>query len=440
MSFLWATRYNGSLEALTFQSLVSVINVFHSLCGLGMSQTKKRKQQRAQRVGRLPIRRLPRVALLIETSNEYGRRLLLGIRDYVREHEVWSFQLGEQARGHTVPPWLSKWKGDGIIARIDNSSIEQAVREIGVPVVNVSASGWGLIFPTVISDSEAIARTAADHLLECGFTQFGYCGDPRFAWSKSHEKHFVEYLEERGFTCYRFSGSKSAVQHWGRALEELIGWVTQLPKPIGVMACYDLRGQQLLAACREAGIRVPDEIAVIGQHNDETICEFCDPPLSSVIPNPRLAGYLAASLLDRMLKGENVPGGVYRVPPIGIAVRRSTDVVAVPDEDVSAAIRFIRDYACQGIDVKDVVQAVHVSRSMLERKFKKFLNCNPHDLIVRARLRRAQELLIQTDLGIEDVATLSGFSSAEYMSSVFRRLVGQSPRDFRKSHRTRTTT
>ncbi|WP_347242989.1 substrate-binding domain-containing protein [Thermogutta sp.] len=174
---------------------------------------------------------------------------------------------------------------------------------LGVPVVNVSASGFGLVFPTVISDSEAIAQAAADHLLECGFTQFGYCGDPRFEWSKSHEKHFVRYVEERGFSCRRLSGTKSAARHWGRALEELIGWVRHLPKLIGVMACYDLRGQQLWVACRELGIHVPDQRAVIGQHNDETICEFCDPLLSSVIPNPRLAGYLAASLLDRMLKG-----------------------------------------------------------------------------------------------------------------------------------------
>lgn len=400
-----------------------------------MARKKRNHRRGGRRVDGLQKHPLPRVALLIETSNEYGRRLLLGIRDYVREHEAWSFQLGEQARGQTVPSWLSKWKGDGIIGRIDNSSIEEAVREVGVPVVNVSASGFGLVFPTVISDSEAIAQAAADHLLECGFTQFGYCGDPRFAWSKSHEKHFVQYLQEQGYSCYRFSGSRVAARHWGRALEELIAWVTQLPKPIGIMACYDLRGQQLLVACREVGIHVPDELAVIGQHNDETICEFCDPPLSSVIPNPRLAGYLAASLLDRMLKGEQVPGGVYRVPPIGVAARRSTDVVAVPDEDVAAAIRYIRDYACQGIDVGDLVRSVSISRSMLERKFKKFLNCNPHDLIVRTRLRRAQELLLQTDLTIEDVATLSGFSSAEYMSSVFHRFAGQSPRDFRKTLR-----
>ncbi len=397
-----------------------------------MARKNRARRRNSPSAPRFQRDHLPRIALLIETSNEYGRRLLLGIRDYVREHEPWSFQLGEQARGHTVPSWLSKWKGDGIIARIDNASIEQAVREVGVPVVNVSASGFGLTFPTVISDSEAIAKAAADHLLECGFPQFGYCGDPRFAWSKSHEKHFKQYLEEMGYSCHCFSGSKSAANHWGRALEELIGWVRELPKPIGIMACYDLRGQQLLAACREAGIHVPDEVAVIGQHNDETICEFCDPPLSSVIPNPQLAGYLGASLLDRMLKGEQIPGGVYRVPPIGIAVRRSTDVVAVPDEDVSAAIRYIRDHACQGIDVRDLIQAVNISRSMLERKFKRYLNCNPHDFIVRTRLRRAQELLIQTDLTIENVATLSGFSSAEYMSSVFHRLVGQSPRDFRK--------
>ncbi len=407
-------------------------------CPMLQDNRKRANPHRGQRFLGRQKATLPRVALLIETSNEYGRRLLLGIGDYVREHEPWSFQLGEQARGHPLPPWLSKWRGDGIIGRIDSSSIEQAVRGLGVPVVNVSASGYGLVFPTVISDSEAIAHTAAKHLMECGFNQFGYCGDPRFAWSRSHQEHFVRYLREKGFACYCFEGSKSGAQHWARAIEELIGWVRQLPKPIGIMACYDLRAQQLLVACKEAGIIVPDEVAVIGQHNDQTICEFCDPPLSSVIPNPRLAGYLAASLLDRMLKGEQIPAGIYRVSPVGVAARRSTDVVAVPDEDVAAAIRYIRDFACHGIKVGDVVRFVNISRSMLERKFKKFLQMNPHELIIRTRLRRVRELLIETDLPIEKVATLSGFSSAEYLSAVFHRTSGQSPREFRKAHRGKT--
>lgn len=372
---------------------------------------------------------------MIETSNGYARRLLLGIRDFAQQHGGWSFQLSEGARGQNVSKWLLRFRVEGIIARIENRVIERAVRAAGVPVVNVSASGFGTDFPTVISDSEALARMGADHLFECGYKRFAFCGDARFAWSRSHETHFVQYVRSRGYQCYTLKQTCADRFTKRQTIEELAQWVKQLPKPIGIMACYDFRGQELLEACREAHIRVPDEVGVIGQHNDETVCEFCDPPLSSVIPNPRLAGYLAASLLHKMLQGEVVAAGVYKIPPIGVAARRSTDVVAVPDEDVAAAVRFIRDHAVEGIDVRDVLAAVPVSRSVLERKFQKFLGFTPHELIVRTKVRHAQELLVQSDLSIERIAALCGFSSGEYMCTVFRRELGVSPREARRNAR-----
>jgi LacI family transcriptional regulator len=389
---------------------------------------------------RLSARRDPRpaIALLVETSNQYSRQLLRGIRDYVREQGPWALYLTEQGRGDVIPPWLETWRGDGIIARIENSDIERAVRAIGVPVVNVSASGLAPEFPTVISDSKAVAGLAAGHLLERGFRHFGYCGDSRFVWSASHGRHFAAHVRQAGHTCEVFASSTRDFADWRKEQQRLGDWLLSLPKPVGIMTCYDIRGQQVLNVCRHVELRVPEEVAVISQHNDEPLCELCDPPLSSVIPNPRRAGYQASELLARMMRGRRMAARVYHIPPIGVKARQSTDAVMVEDAEIAVAVRFIRENASRGIGVDDVMHAARVSRSMLERRFQAQLGYTPYEAIQRARLARAKELLATTALPIAHIADLAGFSSAEYFSASFKSQVGASPRQFRASSRVAT--
>lgn len=377
----------------------------------------------------------PAVALLVETSNQYSRQLLRGIGDYLREHGPWAVHVTEHGRGDVAPPWLANWTGSGIIARIENPAIERAVRATGVPVVNVSASGLAKEFPAVISDSAVIGRLAAEHLLERGIRQFGYCGDARFAWSAVHGRHFVKRVRQAGCSCNCFESSAEDFADWLAEQRKLGRWLASLPKPVGIMACYDMRGQQVLDVCREVGLRVPDEVAVIGHQNDEPLCELCDPPLSSVISNPRLAGYRAAELLGRMMRGRRVAARVVRIAPIGIEARQSTDVVAVEDADVADAMRFIRENAARGVGVDDVLKAVPISRSMLERKFRSLLGYTPYEAILRARLSRAKDLLATTALPVAKVAELAGFSSPEYFSASFKAQVGTSPRQFRTDNR-----
>ncbi len=383
-------------------------------------------------MGRRVPARPPAVALLIETSNQYSRQLLRGVRDFLRGRGPWALHLTEHGRGDVPPPWLPRWRGDGILARIENRAIERAVRAAGVPAVNVSASGLAPGLPAVISDSAAVARLAAGHLLERGFRRFGYCGDARFAWSASHGRHFEEAVRAAGCPCSVFPSSPGDFVDWEGERRKLARWIGSLPRPAGIMACYDIRGQQVLDVCRQLGLRVPDEAAVIGQHNDEPLCELCDPPLSSVIPDPRRAGYRAAALLDRMMRGRRERPRVHRVAPLGVAARQSTDVVAVEDREIAAAARFIRENAHRGIGVGDVLEAVPLSRSLLERRFRRLLGCAPYEAILRARLRRAKELLAATDLPVARVAELAGFSCPEYLSSAFREHVGPSPRQFRR--------
>ncbi|MDA7916299.1 substrate-binding domain-containing protein, partial [Verrucomicrobia bacterium] len=238
-------------------------------------------------------------------------------------------------------------------------------------------------------------------------------------------------LKENGLSCHQFPSAKNDNRDWTKEGKKIAAWLKKLPRPIGIMACYDIRGQQLLDVCRDQSISVPDEVAVIGQHNDELLCELCDPPLSSVIPDPRRAGHTAASLLDRMMRGQKADTKPYLIAPLGVATRRSTDVVSIPDSQLSKAIRYIRDHALEGINVADVLKAVPMSRTLLERRFKHYLKRSPYDEILNIRLRKAKELLKGTELPIAEVSARTGFTTPEYLSAAFKKKTGFSPRAFR---------
>ena len=383
-------------------------------------------------VGRTPLRTRPRkrVALIIETSNAYGRNLLQGVVAYIREHAPWSFYLAEQGRGDDPPPWLKQWQGDGIIARIESPRIAKAVVAKKLPVVDLSAGRFAPNIPWVETDDTAIARLAAEHLRERGFKQFGYCGDTRFEWSRQRWEAFRQVIVEAGLPCFDFSSRQSVDE-----TPALIKWLDGLPKPVGIFACYDVRGQQILDACRDLALAVPEEVGVLGVNNDELLCELAFPPLSSITPNARRAGYEAAALLDRMMRGERVPPHETLIPPLGICRRQSTDVLAVEDPSIAQALRFIREHACDPIDVSDVLRVVPLSRRVLEQRFVQLLNHTPHAEILSVRLNRAKQLISETKLSLGEIAARAGFEHPEYLSVVFKREEGVSPREFRQNLR-----
>ena len=379
--------------------------------------------------------RIRRVALLVETSNSYARGILRGIIDYARDHGGWSVYLGEHSRGDEPPPWLARWDGDGIIARIENARIARAILRSGRPAVAVSAARLLPDLPWVETDDEAIAREAAEHLLERGLRNLAYFGDERFNWSKWRCEYFVRIVGSRGCDCAVYTAGRGSGRDWEREENELAEWLRQLPKPVGVMACYDIGGRQVLDACRRAGVVVPDEVAVVGVDNDGLLCELSDPPLSSVEPDTRRTGYCAGELLDRLMRGKPVGTLSHRIPPVGVVTRQSSDTRAVPDADVAEAIRFIRENACSGISVKDVLQRVPLSRRALETRFVKAVGRTPHAEVERVRLERAKHLLTVTDLPVYEVARRTGFRHQEYLSVAFRRYTGASPTQFRSKTR-----
>ena len=377
------------------------------------------------------MKRQRRVALLIESSNAYGRGLLRGVVAYVREHRPWSFYLVEQGRGDPPPAWLADWDGDGIIARIENPRIARAIAKSKRPAVDVSAARLIPSIPWVETNDAAIAKVVAEHLLARGFKHFGFCGDARFNWSKWRAEKFQELVAAAGCSCSVYQPKELKSDRVEHQIAGIAAWLRKLRKPVGVMACYDIRAQQVLVACRSLGFAVPDEVAVVGVDNDELLCDLCSPPLSSVIPNNHQAGYEAARLLDQMMSGAKLPPVAHLIEPIRVAVRQSSDVLAVHDRDVALAMHHIRENACDGINVEDVLRAVPLSRRVLESRFKKLLGITPHEEILRVQLGRVKQLLTETDLSLFEIAGRTGFEHVEYLSVAFKREVGVPPSVFR---------
>ena len=377
------------------------------------------------------------VALLVETSNAYARGLLDGIIAYQREHELWSIYVGEQERGARPPTWVKNWRGHGIIARIETEIIASTIRRTHLPVVDVSAARLVKNIPWVETDDRDIARLAARHLIDRGFQNLAFCGEPQYNWSQWREKYFLALAEDAACECHVFQGKPRGDKDysWTRERRRLKSWVVKLPKPVGIMACYDFKGQQLLDICRELDMAVPEKVAVLGVDNDARLCKLCTPPLSSVIPDTHRTGYEAAQLLDKMMRGENVTSDAVLVPPLGIAERQSTDVYAIDDEDIVTALRYIREHACDGITVADLLRRVPLSRRVLEHRFQKLVQRTPHAEIIRIRMERACRLLRETDLSLSEISKRTGFAHADYLSVAFKKQVGMSPRAYRKDLR-----
>lgn len=385
------------------------------------------------------MKQRPSIALLIESSNSYARGLLRGIMSYIHEHHPWSIYLPEHGRGNVPVNWLNSWHGDGIIARIENTKIAEAVVNSGVPAVDVSAARLAPSLPWVETDDHAIAVLAAQHLIERGFQHYAFCGDHRFNWSRWREEHFQQSIENVGFDCHIYphtTGRKKAIP-WEREQQRLSEWILQLPKPVGVMACYDIKAQQLLDVCRTINVSVPEEVAIIGVDNDEILCNLSEPPLSSIIPNTHQTGYEAAALLDQIISGHKVSSEAHLIKPLGIATRQSTDIQAIDDKLISDAVRFIRHHACDGINVQDVLKSVPLSRRVLESRFQKIIGRSPHEEIMRIRIDRVKQLLEETDLSLIEIAERTGFQHPEYLNVAFKKQTGITPGVYRRNQKTR---
>jgi LacI family transcriptional regulator len=376
----------------------------------------------------------PRVALIIESSARYGRSILQGIARYLSSHHRWSVFFEQHELGSPPPSWLASSHWDGILTRPTDPGLAQRLRKMNVPVVDLNDLYENLRFPWVGSNHQAIGALGARHLLERGFHHFAFCGFSQELWAEQRRDGFCEVIKAQGLPVplYESSWRGPSVLRWDFDIERMAEWIQNLPKPVGVMACNDLRALHLLDACYDVGALVPEEVAVVGVDNEEILCELCNPPLSSVMPDMETIGYRAAELLDSLMAGQIPDCPRILIEPIQVVTRRSSDTFAIKDRIVASALKFIREQAFHGCTVTDVRRHVKTSRSYLERKFREQLKRSPQAEIRRIQLNRIKQLLVETDFTLERISELSGFEHPEYMSVFFKRMQKQTPGQYRK--------
>ncbi len=384
------------------------------------------------------------MAVIIDPSFPYDREIARGVAQYAHEVGDWRLYL-EEEEPLRLPDFAS-WTGHGVIASFDSVDVARAVAAAGLPAVAVGGGGGhhaaAAGIPFVDTDDQRIGTVAADHLLERGLSSLGYYGlphTPTRGWSQRRGDAFMARVSAAGKRCELFISTHEATQ-WQALEKELVAWLAGLPKPVGIMACDDIRARHVLEACRQAGLQVPHDVAVIGVDDDDLLCEFSDPPLTSVRQATRQIGMDAARLLDRLMRPS---GGRHRnrkprppqrivVPPIGVASRRSTQTLAVADPAIAAVIRHVRDKARGPLAIREVVRASGLSRWVLEERFRRAVGHSIHEDILRVRLTEAQQLVTTTDLPLKAIAPRAGFSSVAYMITLFRRHLGQTPAVMRR--------
>ena len=379
------------------------------------------------------------VAIFVDSTGNYGRGLLEGIADYVDSHVPWSLFIEPKATGRFAPAWLHRWHGDGVLAFIEDPHVAAKLRELNIPTVETYGHVLDLRLPWVGNDDDAIGRMGARHFLERQFEHFAFSGYPSQSWVRQRRTGFVAALKEAGHECVCRNHPRafSTLKTWEQSQQRLARWLQSLPKPVGLMACSDRHARNVLDACHRAGILVPDEVAVLGTDNDESICRLLNPPLSSVADNPRRIGYEAAALLDQIMAATVKPSQVKPrlIPPKGIVTRRSTDMMVTEDKEVAEALHFIREHAHENVDVNTLLRELSVSRSTLYRRFQKAVGRSPHEQIVHVRLERVKEMLTQTSLPLSAIALRCGFEYTEYLVAVFKQKIGMTPGQYRKAHR-----
>ena len=375
-----------------------------------------------------------RVVLLLETSRAFGRQLIIGIARYSRLNGPWSFYK-EPIDLKSSIPHLTNWKPDGIIMR--DSLVTKELLKLKIPtILAIHDSRYPKDLPVIKTDSYSIAEMASKHLLEKGLKNFAFCGFDEYDWSKERGSWFTKFNSEAGYQTRTYLPPRRIKKDdWENEQQHVSEWIKTLPKPVGIFACNDDRGQHILEVCKVINLKVPEDVAVIGVDNDPMICDIGDPPLTSIALNVEAAGFEAAKLLDHLINKKKTAGRQIMVTPSHIVQRQSSEILAVDDAEVAAAISYIRKNVKNKIRVNDVVRITSVGRRTLENKFRKIIHRSIHKEIQQVRVESISKLLIETNMPISQITSLFEFTDIEHISRYFKKGKRVGMQEFRRLHR-----
>jgi len=383
-----------------------------------------------------------RITLVMDLVGGYGRGLYAGISKYARLIGNWELWTGPCSiwTPSEVRSW--EWHVDGAILFGPWTPAAVSSAKSGLPMVNLGDANADCPVPTLQVDHAAVGRLAAEHLLSHGFKHIGYVGWADGGYAARRGEGFRDAIRGRA-AFYDFASCDKGTIWDARGNPvwpepQLMQWLLAAPKPFGVFATNDERASAVVDAAHYAGLAVPEQVAMMGADNDEVVLHRLSVPLSSIeLPAFRI-GYEAAVLLDHLIDGETpAPRLTTEFQPIRVIPRQSTEISAVQDPEVAAAIRFMRDRATTHISMDDVAGAVSLSPRSLELRFRKAIGQSPGEFLIRARLSQAQRLLVETDLKTSVIARRSAFCSLSHFGAIFRQYVGMTPTAYRENSRIR---
>ncbi|WP_020526262.1 xylose operon transcription regulator XylR [Flexithrix dorotheae] len=383
---------------------------------------------------------MPKVILLLDLSEEYGKHLLKGISRYIKDNAPWAccrmpaeFRKNYGVKG--LIDWAKEWGAEGIIGQLETEEEVNAIKEEGIPVVVQDLRNRLKSSSSITGAYFEAGKIGAEYFIKKGYKHFAFYGFNDIVWSRERAQGFEETLKKQGYHVHYFEHSKARSRElWYYKPSYLSKWIASLPKPVALMACDDNQGQHITEACKLTGIKIPEDLAVLGVDNDEMVCNISDPPLSSIALDTEKGGYEAAELLDKMMRnGEMIQDNII-VSPTQIIERRSTDFYASKDVLVREALKFIHENIQTNLNVSDVLKQVPLSRRAMEQRFLNVTGYSPYKYICRLRIEKFCQQLLETDKTVFEIAIDNGFENSKNLSRLFKEIKGCTPVHYRKKH------
>ena len=383
---------------------------------------------------------MAKVILLTDFSEEYAKLLLKGIVQYSKENTPWvlckmplSYRDLHGVEG--VLEWALKWGADAIIAQFyptDNVSI---FKENGIIAIAQDFKTRFSEITNITGNHPLAGKMGATYFIQKGFKNFAFYGFKNIVWSEERCNGFKEELNKNDFGKNYFEYQNIDFKElWYYESDSLIDWLKMLPKPIGIMACDDNQGHHITELCKQYGLKIPEEISVLGVDNDDAICTLSDPPLSSINQAVEKGGYETALLIDELMRNPDSTAKDIIVQPTHIITRQSTDIYATDDTHISVVLKHIHQSTDTKLNVDDIARLVPLSRRLLETKFKQVTGLPVYNYIFNLRMEKFAQKLLETNAPIVEIAMELGFSDYKNISRQFKQVKGCTPSEYRITH------
>ncbi|MEG1611201.1 MAG: DNA-binding transcriptional regulator [Alistipes sp.] len=384
---------------------------------------------------------MARAIFLTDFSEEYARSILRGIARYAQETgQAWNLiklplSIRDKYGIEAVVKWARKMKADAVIGQFYNTDNVELFRQNGIIAVAQDFKNRFTSIPNITGPHRLAGEMCAEYFIKKGYHHFAFYGTRNVVWSDERCQGFHDTIAQTN-PEFSFSALRSKAQNdlWYYDSSRLITWLQSLPKPVAIMACDDNQAYHIAESCHQiegGGCRIPDDIAILGVDNDETMCKLSTPNLSSLNQAVEQGGYDVAKLIDRLIRVPNARAEDVMVMPTHIVTRQSTDIYANNDVHITQVLKFIHENINQKIAVDDLVELVPLSRRRLETRFKQEMGTSVYDYIIQVRIEKMVQLLGE-GMSVSEAAAELGFSDIKNVSRTFKQLKGMTPSEYRE--------